>query len=36
MRDGAAENYLLCYKVDAELTLQKHCKNYLALGRWWR
>jgi hypothetical protein len=27
MCDGAAGNYLLCYKPDAELTLQKHRKN---------
>jgi hypothetical protein len=27
MRDGAAGDYLLCYEVDAELTLQKYRKN---------
>jgi hypothetical protein len=27
MRHGAAGDYLLCYEVDAELTLQKHRKN---------
>jgi hypothetical protein len=26
-RDGGAGNYLLCYKADAELTLQKHRKK---------
>ena len=26
-RDGGAGSYLLCYKPDAELTLQKHRKN---------